>query len=759
MMFNSDTPINSAQDDILGRSSFAASLAKAMLAYSSQEAFTIGLYGPWGSGKTSVINLLIEQLQEQERLTPPNGKAIVFRFNPWMCTSSEQMIEQFFTQLSAVISPQSSVDKAVEGMQKITEVASALNEYAGMFNFTRLIPGIGSIPTILEMLGKGSELYQNIIGDKNKLNLGNLQESKDKIRKLLLEFERKIIVVIDDMDRLSKDEIIAVFRLVKSLADFPYMIYLLAFDYPVVVGALDEVQCGNGEKYLEKIIQVPFELPKFNEEDICKILQERIISMVSEENYDLDIWNELFSYGLQGCIRSIRDVTRYMNIFGLKYAMLKDEVDIIDLIGITYFQVFQPQIFTEISLHKYDLCGTISPFTYKAEENSKRVLQLYDNMLKTVLDEEKDSVEYILKLLFPKLVQENEMISYRMYNEKLFLLKRNIAHEQYFERYFTLALEKDALPYSKITWLLLKSDKVEFGEYILKQLKTVQENRFMNEVLAYCSYACTMKERMSSSRAKLLLEWIVELWEDIETNWNSSLFTSKKFRIIDSVEGLLNFLPQEERYTVLENIFTSSNVSEYTLCKLLTNLESRHNQLGRENKNNMPLILTLNEVKHLEIIYIKRSLEKLHNSTLFSSIGVKKVFQLLEEIDLARAHLSRMRTEVNQHIHNNAFLANLATVHTWKEQSIEFGNECISYWQVDISIMKKYIDVDMVAEQLEKFMCSDASNQLEQDTKKDVAAFLIAIELPPFRNLNNERITEEMVMDKVQSFLNESTTV
>lgn len=745
MTLNSDKPINCAQDDILGRSSFATSLAKAMLAYSSQEAFTIGLYGLWGSGKTSVINLLIEQLQEQERTIPPDRKVIVFRFNPWMCTSSEQMIEQFFTQLSAVISPQSSVDKAVEGVQRITEVASALNEYAGMFNFSRLIPGIGYISTILEMLGKGSELYQNIIGDNKKLNLGNLQESKDKIQKLLLEFKRKIIVVIDDMDRLSKDEIISVFRLVKSLADFPYMIYLLAFDYPVVVGALDEVQCGNGEKYLEKIIQVPFELPKLDEEDICKILQERIISMVSEEKYDLNLWKKLFSSGLQGCIRSIRDITRYMNIFGLKYAMLKGEVDIIDLIGITYFQVFQPQIFTVISFHKYDLCGTIDPFIYKAEEDNKRVLQIYYNILKTISDEEKDSVEYILKILFPKisLIEPKNQIPPKGYQEEKFLAQKNISHIQCFDRYFTLGLEKDALPQSDIIWLLLKSNKEEFFEYILKHLNKIYGERLMNEILAYCSFSDNMGQKISYDRAKLLLEWIAELWQEIEINSINLSLEAKNWRISGMMRDLLKLIPEGEQYPLLEKIFILPHVSEDSLCKLLIQLECLHNRLGRENNYNTPPILNVEEVKKLERIFVERSLKKLDNGVLFNNMSVKKIFQLLEEIDAETSEWGYMCTIINQHIDDDIFLAKLISVHVVNEIGLR------STWEVHIDKLKEYVDLEVAKKRLEKFMCSNASNELEQDTKKEVAAFLVRVEA----SLTDELlvIPDVKVANKLQS--------
>ena len=69
-----------------------------------------------------------------------------------------------------------------------------------------------------------------------------------QIIKKLKDEKIKIIVSIDDIDRLSDEEIVAVFQLVKSLADFPNTIYVLAFDYDVVVRALGKVQHGDGKE-------------------------------------------------------------------------------------------------------------------------------------------------------------------------------------------------------------------------------------------------------------------------------------------------------------------------------------------------------------------------------------------------------------------------------------------------------------------------------------------------------------------------------
>ncbi|EFU15381.1 P-loop NTPase fold protein [Enterococcus faecalis] len=98
-MLNSDVPIKSLDEDLLGRKNFAAQLAQSIVNYDQIDSFNIGLYGEWGSGKTSTINMIEENLLKltKEDMHQP----IILRFNPWMFTDPNQLISQFFSQLSS----------------------------------------------------------------------------------------------------------------------------------------------------------------------------------------------------------------------------------------------------------------------------------------------------------------------------------------------------------------------------------------------------------------------------------------------------------------------------------------------------------------------------------------------------------------------------------------------------------------------------------------------------------------------------------
>ncbi len=128
-LINSDLPITKSTEDTLNRCAFAKSLAKTILNYSFPSSFTIGLYGEWGSGKTSLLNMVFETIEDIDK------DAVILRFNPWLCTDPKQLITQFFKQMATAIQlKKPTAEKAWE----------LIDQYADIFDITSLIPGAGT---------------------------------------------------------------------------------------------------------------------------------------------------------------------------------------------------------------------------------------------------------------------------------------------------------------------------------------------------------------------------------------------------------------------------------------------------------------------------------------------------------------------------------------------------------------------------------------------------------------------------------------
>lgn len=175
-MISPDLPITKSIEDKLNRGAFAKSLAKTISQYSFPSSFTIGLYGEWGSGKTSLVNMVLEAVEDID------NSAIMLRFNPWLCTDPKQLITQFFKQMATAIKlKKPKAEKAWE----------LIDQYADVFEAASLIPIAG---TIISAAGKTLAKEAN---DRVEQRTKDLQESKNQIVNKMKEENIKIIVSIE----------------------------------------------------------------------------------------------------------------------------------------------------------------------------------------------------------------------------------------------------------------------------------------------------------------------------------------------------------------------------------------------------------------------------------------------------------------------------------------------------------------------------------------------------------------------------------
>ena len=128
-MISPDLPIVKSSEDKLNRESFAKSLANVILQSSFPTSFTVGLYGAWGSGKTSLLNMIIEQVEYH------STDVVILRFNPWLCSDPKQLITQFFKQLASAIKMKKSTADTV---------CELVDQYADIFDAVSLIPYAGA---------------------------------------------------------------------------------------------------------------------------------------------------------------------------------------------------------------------------------------------------------------------------------------------------------------------------------------------------------------------------------------------------------------------------------------------------------------------------------------------------------------------------------------------------------------------------------------------------------------------------------------
>jgi predicted KAP-like P-loop ATPase len=198
-----DNPITKSEEDALGRVKPASSFARQVLAIDSSEGAVVGVLGPWGSGKTSFVNLSQVFLKE--------SGVTVLEFNPWMFSGADQLVQSFFIELSAQLKLRPD----------LTEIGELVGDYGETFS------GLGWLPLIGPWIERG-RVVTDIIAKTLQRKKEGIKASQSKVRDALEKIDKPIIVILDDIDRLSTPEIRDVFKLVRLTANFPNIIYRLS---------------------------------------------------------------------------------------------------------------------------------------------------------------------------------------------------------------------------------------------------------------------------------------------------------------------------------------------------------------------------------------------------------------------------------------------------------------------------------------------------------------------------------------------------
>ena len=334
-MFNADCSIDSVEYDVLDRKFFAENIANAITSYTNNECITIGVYGGWGTGKTSLANMIIDKL-------PDEGYAII-KFDSWQYSNKNELIYQIFKSISKAFK-MSDVSSVING------AANTIGTIGSIIKVGKYIPVISSIAEPISNVFKD---YSEAIKHNNDTE-NSLDEIKSKIDKTLVDSKIKLVFVIDDIDRLTKDEIRLLFQAIKALGDFSNTIYILLMDKDVVESSLDGIQGGSGSEYLKKIIQIPLFIPEVSKVKLKYLIHKDVKNIVGENTYNRDV--KLFDDSLRACvlkyISNLRDINRINNLFIFKFSILKEYVNFSDIYILCSLEIFNNKLYHFIENNK-----------------------------------------------------------------------------------------------------------------------------------------------------------------------------------------------------------------------------------------------------------------------------------------------------------------------------------------------------------------------------------------------------------------------
>ena len=383
----------------------------------------------------------------------------VIDFNPWMFSGSDQLVDFFFTQIGAELK--------TKNKRRFRKIAKLLQKYGGILRPAfQLIPFPGA--------GAVGDLIVGAAGTRNADR--SVQKVKDDITEALSKLEKPIVVVIDDIDRLTKIEIREIFKLVRLTASFPNIIYLLAFDRERVEQALSE-DGVSGRAYLEKIVLLSFDVPQASE----KLLRsralaelERILSPVTNASLDEDRWPSAYSKVIEPLLSNIRDVTRYAISAKQTIKDLGDKVDLVDLLAMEALRVFRPEIFRRLPTLRNELAGAGVIAGGAGKRTRKGIEELfkdsadegYSSAIESLLNEfpGNETVAALLAYVFP--ASQHDHMSEEL---NTWRTERRMAHIDFLNLYFDRVMPDSlvAFRYSEYAVNLL-NDRRLLENYLTK---------------------------------------------------------------------------------------------------------------------------------------------------------------------------------------------------------------------------------------------------------------------------------------------------
>jgi hypothetical protein len=366
-----DEPIQSWEEDALDRASVVDIVSsKAMIGRAS----VIALSGPLGIGKTSVLNLLQTHLHD---------KAIVVRFVTWLPGSQDALS----SYLLADIANECRKYYVVPGLRRsASRVARALAQ---------------TVPFL-----KGT--LEFIPATTQRDDMIALQNALSRI-------PRRVIVLLDELDRMEKEEIVTLLKMLRGISQMPNCTFVCALDLEELIQTVRGNREDDSRRYFEKFFPTTVTLPKLDGETLRRVAVQRITQLFErEEWFKTPAEQSTFDKELQQCwdemaapfCGTLRSIALLATDIDIVATLLKRQVDPLELTLIEVLRRFQPDVYRLVSRNARTLTGGESWVRgggYISDDRKKREDELFTKELKEAIKpQDTEAISALLKRLFPK---------------------------------------------------------------------------------------------------------------------------------------------------------------------------------------------------------------------------------------------------------------------------------------------------------------------------------------------------------------------
>lgn len=538
---------NPWKHDVLGYASFAARLAKLIITLQAPNGFVFGIHGQWGSGKSTAINFILTYLRKHNQ-EHENDQITLIDFRPWIVSAHQDLIAAFLKVLSENIDPEQI--RRERARNRIARLVSGSTD--GVVDAIATLaaattPMLGPTTGIASAFAKKSvsAMVDSFIDDPS------LQAAYQKLWDAMKSSRKRILVTIDDIDRLEKEDVRSIMRMVKSIGKLPNVVYLLSYDREIVWRILDGKNQRNGPRFAEKIIQQELELPVPKKGALLRQLDLEI-GFVYADTLQSSRWFYIIRDGLERWIRVPRDVVRLSNAVKFSWPALENEIDPQDLLAMEGLRLFDNKAFNWVRDNRDVVFGS-GRFVLGGEEFKKSIMaELKDSLA--------EPVQALVAVLFPQLSKD---LSTSSLSEPYvdIMKRRGIASEAGYDAYFSLHPSSDQISRSLIQEITNSDDKADVELFIREVVGTKNSRdesmiaKLLDELRAHYTGSPPAEPN------RVLLGALFNVGETIIglDEWSGPFQIPPRSQLALLVRNLLEREPESERMNALVEAFTNSD--------------------------------------------------------------------------------------------------------------------------------------------------------------------------------------------------------
>lgn len=480
-IFLSDTPIISDKKDILDYANDVKQLAEQLKIISSEYSYSVGITSSWGSGKSSYLNMLKNYLSS-------NKDFIVIDFNPRHSYTPQDIQKDFFSVLQ-----------------------SKLKEYD--YRFTYIFKNYLKALSIIEskFLSSLFELHK----------IWDVKSEKEKLNDLISQIDKRIVIVIEDFDRLLADEIIEVFKLIDGNASFTNFIFITAYDKKHINKIIGETYSNEEAFFSDKFFTIEVPIPKRPYDKIFNYLIETLtdklhIRKEEVEKYEIVLANHIEV--LKKYLTTLRDVKRFLNLFIRSYQQVEGEVEFRDYFLIRIIQYKNEEEYVKLHKKEYfenEYFTEFLPSEFKLKENLNAETE---EIIRELFNKDKSLTSINNHTMFDRYFYNSVYGTLKITEMEKLLDEETTIEDVYsqIKSYSQEVIHKDLVPFLEFKNILQFNSKSKLERYldIIVYIYCSTKNRGVYLVLLSFIYKKTKNE-------------ILRLYKDINQDYYDGLILSK----------------------------------------------------------------------------------------------------------------------------------------------------------------------------------------------------------------------------------------